>query len=212
MFQQVSFSFVTFLGTKQAAQSGGSSMQYTILSMFSINMLLKIAIKSSAATMWSLIHVLQIFRYILLINITMPSIISVLIKYLGVVVGDIDEVQNMVPDIFNTYIVNSTELNQNVTIYPKFSDNGKKIFNKLGYNSPFLTDSYGRQIVTWTSVIVFGLPAIYILMKILKSWTWVNTKIQGIWSSFFFNNPMRAFTEVFIEIAFCFFLNTLNVS
>ena len=46
-------------------------------------------------------------------------------------VGDIDEVQNMVPDIFNTYIVNSTELNQNVTIYPKFSDNGNKIFNKI---------------------------------------------------------------------------------
>ena len=189
-------------------------MQYTIISMFSINMLLKVVIKSSAATMWALIHVLQIFRYILLINISMPSIISVLIKYLGVVVGDIDEMQSMVPDIFNTYIVNSTELNMNTTIYPKFEINGMQKYRitYLGYSSPYLTDSYGKQIITWTWIVAFGLPSIYLTMKLLKNWTWIHSKILNVWNGFFFNNPIRGFTEVFIEVSFWFFMNTLNVS
>lgn len=106
-------------------------MKYTLISMFSVNMLLKAVISSSAATMWSLIHVLQVFRYILLINIEMPSVMNIVYKYLGVVVGDIDEVQHIVPDIFNQYVVDSNQLNINITIYPKFVDNGKS-GNEMG--------------------------------------------------------------------------------
>lgn len=101
-------------------------MKYTLISMFSINMLLKVVISSSAALMWSLIHVLQAFRYILLINIKMPKMTEILMKYLAVVVGDVDEMEEMIPDIFNTYIIDSDSLNVNVTLYTKFEENGKR--------------------------------------------------------------------------------------
>jgi hypothetical protein len=100
-------------------------MKYTLLSMFSVNMLLKAVISSSAALMWSLIHVLQVFRYILMINIKMPEMIDILMQYLAVVVGEVDEMENMVPDWFGQYVVNLTELETNSTLYVRFQDHGK---------------------------------------------------------------------------------------
>ena len=36
--------------------------------------------------------------------------------------------------------------------------------------------------------------------------------MKATWDSFFWNAPLRTFTELFIEISLGFFLNTLNVS
>jgi hypothetical protein len=52
-------------------------MKYTLMTMFSVNMVLKTVISSSAALMWSLIHVLQVFRYILMININRSKMIDI---------------------------------------------------------------------------------------------------------------------------------------
>ena len=100
-------------------------MKYTLLTIFSVNMALKVVISSSAALMWSLIHVLQVFRYVLLINIKMPAIVDILVEYLVVVIGEVDEIEEMVPDLFNTYIVDGEALNTDVTLYPKFENSGK---------------------------------------------------------------------------------------
>ena len=110
---------------KQSAESSGSSMKYTLLTMFSMNLVLKIVISSSAALMWSLIHVLQVFRYILMINLNMPKIVDILMKYLAVVIGEIDEVEELVPDWFSNYVIsNPADLNVNITLYSRFEENG----------------------------------------------------------------------------------------
>lgn len=106
-------------------------MQYSLMTMFSVNMLLKLIISSSVAVMWSLIHVLQLFRYILFINIQTPDIMENLISYLGVVIGDIEDVESIMPDLLNIYAINSSEIVKNVTLYAKFSDNGK--VSRLNY-------------------------------------------------------------------------------
>jgi hypothetical protein len=100
-------------------------MKYTLLTMFSVNLLLKLVISTSAATMWSLIHVLQVFRYILLINIDMPITIEILMQYLAVVVGEVNEIEDIMPDLFNTYVIDGETLNSDMILYPKFKDNGK---------------------------------------------------------------------------------------
>ena len=144
-----------------SASNGGSSMKYTIISMFSINLLLKTFISSSAALMWSLIHVLQVFRYILMMNIKMPALISILMEYLAVVIGEIDEVEEIVPDVFNTYIVDSDALNQDALVLERFEENG--------YDSPFLTDLYGKQILMIAMFIFVAMPIIFVMMKIFKN-------------------------------------------
>ena len=100
-------------------------MQYTLITMFSVNMVLKTVISTSAALMWSLIHVLQVFRYILMINLEMPKLLDILMKYLAIVIGDFDGLQDQIPNLVTKYIVNMTELSVNVTLYSRFDDNGK---------------------------------------------------------------------------------------
>ena len=124
---------------ESGVNNGGQGMKYTIISLFSVNIGIKMFISSSASIMWSLIHVLQVFRYILMINIKMPKIIDILMEYMAIVVGEVDEVEKIVPDVFNIYLLNSSDINDKMYIQPSFQ--------KYGYETPYLTDLYGRQIL-----------------------------------------------------------------
>jgi len=104
-------------------------MKFVVISVFVINMLLSILIGSSAALLWCLIHSLQIFRYILMINLSMPKLVDIILKYLPVAVGEVDEIENIMPDFISTYVVDSSDLNTNYTLYPRFEENGKLIIN-----------------------------------------------------------------------------------
>ena len=119
-----SYPFNLNIDTKDTAEGGGASMKYTLMTIFSVNLLLKLVISSSAALMWSLIHVLQAFRYILLVNIKMPLLIGVLMKYMGVVVGEVDEIDSIIPDLVNTYVINSTDISPTSILYERFEENG----------------------------------------------------------------------------------------
>ena len=118
------------IAVQNSVSSGGQSMQYSLMTMFSVNMLLKVVISSSAAVMWSLIHVLQLFRYILYINVNTPNIMATLISYLAIVVGDTGDTEKYIPDIIDQYMINSSDILANFTLYKKFDDNGKDITNK----------------------------------------------------------------------------------
>ena len=144
-----------------SANSGGQGMKYTLISIFGANMAIKTVVSSSAALMWSLLHVLQAFRYILMINIVMPKLIIILMQYLAVVIGEVDEFEEILPDYFNQYVINSEELNQDVVILERFEENG--------YDSPFLTDNYGKQMSTAILFVIFGMPAIWIGIKLFKN-------------------------------------------
>ena len=188
-------------------------MKYTLLTMFSVNLLLKLVISSSAAMMWSLIHVLQVFRYILFINIKMPRMVSTLMQYLAVVVGEVDEMEEAVPDIFNSYIIDGESLNSSITLYPKFQDNGN--FHDiiiLGYDSPFLTILFSKQMTIILLSTIISISAIVIGVRVFKNYPMITNKLNSIWSSLFYNTPLRTLTELYIEISMGFFLNALNVS
>ena len=140
-----------------AASNSGSSMKYTLISVFSINMALRFVISSSAALMWSLIHVLQSFRCILMMNIDMPKVIGIMMEYLVVVIGEVDEIEELIPDVLNVYVLNSEDLSKNMTIYSKFEQNG--------YDTPYLNDLHGKQILMFSIIIFIFMPMIYVLRK-----------------------------------------------
>ena len=140
-----------------AASNSGSSMKYTLISVFSINMALRFVISSSAALMWSLIHVLQSFRCILMMNIDMPKVIGIMMEYLVVVIGEVDEIEELIPDVLNVYVLNSEDLSKNMTIYSKFEQNG--------YDTPYLNDLHGKQILMFSIIIFIFIPMIYVLRK-----------------------------------------------
>ena len=188
----------------ETTSNGGASMKYTIISMFSINMLMKLFISSSASSMWNLIHMLQVFRLILMININMPILISVMMDYLAIAVGEIDELEQFIPDIYNTYIINSDELNEDAIMVGRFKQNG--------YEKPYLTDLFGKQAFVISAIVIVGVPFLYLLVKSCTAKPMLNSKLIRIWIDLFWNTPIRMFTELFIEISLGFFLQSFNVS
>ena len=62
--------FIYISASETSAASGsGSSMKYTFLSVFSFNLLLKVALSSSMQYLWGLVHALQVFNFLLFMNI-----------------------------------------------------------------------------------------------------------------------------------------------
>lgn len=59
-----------------------------------------------------------------MINIRMPLLVDTLMSYLAVVVGEVDEMEEMVPDLLNDYVLQKRSLRVEV-LYPRFEDNGK---------------------------------------------------------------------------------------
>ncbi|CAI2385481.1 unnamed protein product [Moneuplotes crassus] len=186
---------------KEGAESSGNSMKFTILTVFSFNLGLKLLISTSATTMWTLIHALQVFRYILMINVQMPKIVDILMNYMAVVVGEIDEMEDMMPDWFTTYVIDSKELSTNVTLYSRFEANG--------YETPFLAILFSKQMIILVVPFIISFPLIYIGAKLIKC-KYITNKSAELWESFFWNAPVRTFTELYIEISLAFFLNSLN--
>ena len=95
------------------------------MTLFSLNLVLKVAISASAALMWSLIHALQALRYILLINVRMPLLINILMEYLAVVVGELDIIETAIPDFISMFIVDSDKIHENSVLYDRFQENGR---------------------------------------------------------------------------------------
>lgn len=162
--------------------------------------------------MWTLIHSLQIFRYILLVNMKMPRMIDIMQKYLRVAIGEVDEIDNLIPDWISMYIINSEDVDSNNTLYPRFEEQGKLFkYYLLGYDTPFIALLFSDQITLIFLAFVCTMPFIYLGMKVCKKSFKITRKLKDLWLEFWWNAPLRTFTELYIEISFGFFLNSLNV-
>ena len=138
-----------------------------------------------------------------MMNIDMPKVIGIMMEYLVVVIGEIDEIEELIPDVLNIYVLDSEDLSKNMTIYPKFEENG--------YDTPYLNDLHGKQILMFSVIIFIFIPLIYVLRKLCKNVKYCRNKLKTTWSDFFWNAPVRTFTELYIEISLGFFLHTLNI-
>ena len=87
----------------------------------------------------------------------MPEMIDILMEYLVVVIGEIDELEDLIPDLINDYVIDQEELTVNMTILSKFEENG--------YETPYLNDQLGKQILLFGFIVLIIMPFIF-LMKI----------------------------------------------
>ena len=187
-----------------AVRGGGLSMKYIIMSLLASNLLLKLVFSVSASLMWFLINVLQLFRFILMIDIVTPKVMSILLEYIAVVVGDVKEMEIPFPDLINTYIINEADLRQDVYIPAKFLERG--------YDSPYLSVVYGKYILLFNTILIIGVPTLYILVKVFGKFKYVGVILTGTWQGLWWNIPIRAYTEILIETTFLMFMNVINVS
>ena len=111
----------------EAAEKGGTGLKYTIMTFFSVNMLLKVALAASASHLWSIIHVLQALRYILMINVRLPILVKMLMKYMAVAVGDIEELEDILPNVITDYMIDTSDISSKEILYDKFIENGNVV-------------------------------------------------------------------------------------
>jgi hypothetical protein len=70
---------------------------------------------------------------------------------------------------------------------------------------------FSKQMTILFVMFVITLPFVFVGMKYLKHVKFIYSRCKSLWISFWWNAPLRTFTELFIEIALGFFLNSLNV-
>lgn len=142
--------------------------------------------------MWTLINTLQYFRYILLINIKFSKSIAILSQYLAVVVGEIQELENVFPDILNEYVINQNDIHEGSVIYPSFVNGG--------YSSPFLTDLNGRKVIMIFTITTITMVLLFIGMKVMKNVKHIGKRLRKNWQELFWNAPIRSLIELYFEL------------
>eukprot|EP00347_Sterkiella_histriomuscorum_P005340 403356986 len=191
-------SFVFLSASEQSTiSSGGSSLKYTFMSVFSFNLVLKVVLNSSMQYLWGLVHALQVFNFLLYMNIDFPNNVQTFSGYLKVASGDIEEMQQYIPNIAD-YIVNIKNVESsmdNEKLQQKFIDDDVP---------PYFIVAFGQKLTLWCIAFLIILPFSLVLNKLCKK-----VKLwEEIIGAFFFNLPLRTFIEMYIELILQVVVNT----
>jgi hypothetical protein len=84
-----------------AIAGGGESMKYAFLSALGFQLGLKVIINGSMQYLWGLVHALQVFQYLLLMNIDFPPNLPAFTGYFSIASGDTGSmgIKDYLPDI-----------------------------------------------------------------------------------------------------------------
>ena len=148
-------------------------------------------------------HALQVFRYVVLVNVLLPAVLVDFCGYLEVTTGNVEEFEQFIPDLVTQIAINMDQMEKakdTFYLHEKFEHDG-------GIESPFMGVLYARGI----SMGVFGLlvvtPIVWAARRICKKCKlWSN-----IWNSVYFNGVLRTLVEMYIELALGMCLNLRNM-
>ncbi|CDW87978.1 cadg multi-domain protein [Stylonychia lemnae] len=179
------------------AQNSGNSLKYTFLSVFSFNLALKLVMNSSMQFLWGLVHALQVFNFLLYMNIDFPDNVLLFSKYMQVASGNVDELQNYIPNVAD-YMVYEENISE-----PKDQEQLQESFKENDI-SPYFLISFGQKLTIWTFGLLIILPIVLTMNKLckkIKMW-------ESVLGQFFFNGPLRTFIEMYIELILQVIINT----
>ena len=67
--------------------------------------------------LWGLVHALQIFQFLIYMNIDFPQNIQLFAGYIDIASGNLEEVSGIMPDVIQL-AVNYTEINETSDVIP----------------------------------------------------------------------------------------------
>ncbi len=134
-------------------------------------------------------------------KIDIPQIISALCRYFKIAIGEFDIVKDNLPSILENTVIKVEDMNFEST-YLK-----EKFVTEYDIESPFLVLEFEKFIIYGSCISLIGLVLIFILSKILRK-----IKVfRRTLNQFFFNIPIRAFTEIYLEFAFMVCINAPSI-
>ena len=119
-------------------------------------------------------------------------------QFLKVASGDIEELEDYIPDIIMQYIIDKDSLTRlNGVMKDKYSDN-------YDIKSPYYLEHFSRQIF---SISVLSTASIFICYVGYKLFHKI-TRFKINFDEFFFNAPLRTMTELYLDTMLICFINT----
>jgi hypothetical protein len=178
--------------------AGGAAMKYAALTAIGFQLGLKVVIGGSMQYLWGLVHALQVFQYLLLMNINFPPQLPTFVSYFSIASGDPNAIGigNYMPDI-KKWLITVKDIEgkyDSELLPPKFVD---------AEISPYFIIAYSGKLNTWILAIFIALPILLLLSKIFKK----VTAIENALGTFFFNGPLRTVTEMYFEMVITIFVN-----
>lgn len=174
-------------------------MKYAFLSALGFQLGLKVIINGSMQYLWGLVHALQVFQYLLLMNIDFPPNLPAFCSYFSIASGDTDSmgVTDYIPNIKNYLIkVEDIEGQYDMELLPP-----KFVENEI---SPYFIIAYSDKLSIWILAIFIMLPILISLSKMCKK-----VKVfENILGGFFFNGPLRTLVEMYFEMVITIVVNT----
>ena len=140
------------------------------------------------------------FNFLLYMNIDFPENVQIFSQYLQVASGDIQELNQYIPNVAD-YAINIHKIEDNADSEKL---NPKVIEDEI---SPYFIIAFGQKLTLWCIGLLVILPTMLLLNKLCKK-----VKLwEDMVSSFFFNAPLRAFVEMYIELILQVIINTQYV-
>ena len=174
-----------------AINGGGASMKYAFLSAMGFQLGLKIIINGSMQYLWGLVHALQVFQFLLLMNIDFPPNLAGFASYFSIASADTGSlgIREYIPDL-KSFLINVEDIEgqyDNEMLPPKFVEKGL---------SPYFMIAYNDKLSMWSCALFILLPILILMSKLCKK-----VKIwENILGGFFFNGPLRTLTEMYFEM------------
>ena len=173
-------------------------MKYAFLSALGFQLGLKIIINGSMQYLWGLVHALQVFQYLLLLNINFPPNLPGFVSFFSIASGNTGSIglNSYMPDI-KKWLINVNDINgqfDNELLPPSFVAGGI---------SPYFIIAYSDQLNTWILMVFIALPLLLLMSKICKKITAFENALGG----FFFNGPLRTMTEMYFDMVIQIFVN-----
>jgi len=110
--------------------------------------------------LWSLVHALQVFNFLLYMNINFPTNLRLFGGYLEVASGEIEELQQFVPDILS-YIFDYDEIEEDWDVL-------QESFRESGIDTPYIMISFSKGMTLMVFLVCFTLPLFMLLNKLCK--------------------------------------------
>ncbi|CDW86063.1 cadg multi-domain protein [Stylonychia lemnae] len=190
--------FVYFTsGEDKLAKVSGQVVKVSFVSVCSFNIAFKVLMNSSMQYLWGLVHALQVFNFLLYINIEFPENVQIFASYLSVASGEFEELNSFIP-VISDYIIEQGDVNEPYDLYIL---DQKFLEDEI---SPYFIIAFGQKLTLWCVGLLFILPVAMILNKIWKKVQFWEEVVQG----FFFNGPLRTFVEMYIELILQVLINT----
>ena len=112
--------------------------------------------------MWSLTHLMQLLRIIILVNVPVPWLLAALCRYFVIATGEVEIIVKYLPAVITDYILNPLDFIQtNVFFQDKFT-------NDYGVESPYLLVEFEKGFFYSTILNLVAVVSLMALKLIFK--------------------------------------------